>query len=142
METSPSLPEDFVTDRTDQFAEFLIEWVRKGHMSDDTFFKKCPGPDPFSPIDNLIRHHKIPRLDLLPQTSHRAERNNCAHAYEPQGGNVGAARDLAGMEFVVQAMPREKGYRVRTMRGVQDCDGRGGITPRRPNAKDCNRGKT
>lgn len=142
METSPSLLEDLVADRTDQLAELFIERVPKGHMSDNTFFKKRPGPDPFGPINNLLWHHKIPRLNLLPQTPHCTERNNRAHTDGPQGGNVRPTGDLAGMELVVQAMPREKGYGVHTVWSVQDCDGRGGIAPRRPNVKDRNCGET
>lgn len=86
---------------TNDFGDTLIKWVREANVRHRTTFKKCPWSHTLSPIDNLIRDHEIPRLDLLLKASYCREGNNCTDTNGAESCNVGASRYLVRSNLVV-----------------------------------------
>ena len=112
---------------------------RSTRQTDTQTARESNQTHPLRPIHHLIRHHEIPRLDLLPQAAYRAERHHAADAQLPQRGDVRPRRHLVRRQLVVQAVPREechvqrraRGGRGRPARVREDRDRRGGRAPGR-----------
>jgi hypothetical protein len=50
---------------SDNLRNFFIKRIRKPHVRNGAAFKVRPWPHPLCPINYLVRHHEIPRRDLL-----------------------------------------------------------------------------
>jgi hypothetical protein len=87
----------------------LIKRIAKAYMAHDAAFKESKRPNTLCAINNLIRHNKIPRSNLLLKTSNSRKRNDSTHTNMSQGCDIGTARDLMWCEFVVQAVSGKKG---------------------------------
>lgn len=96
-------------------------------MPNNPSLKERKRPNPLRPINNLIRYHKVHRLDLLSQRSHGRERNHTSNTQAAQSSDVGTVGNLVGRELVVQAVTREE-RDVVTVVG-EDADGGGGCAP-------------
>jgi len=84
------------------------------------------------PIKYLVRHQKVPGLDLFSQTAHSTECHNAPHPQLPQRSNIGSRRHLVRRNFVVQAMSRKNRDVEGRARGPwvrENGDGRRGSTP-------------
>lgn len=114
-------------------------------MAHNPSFKERKRSHALGAINNLIRHDKIPRLDNFLQTSHSRKRNHSPDTDASQGSNVGAVGYLMGRDLVVSTVTAEEcdgNILVRRARLVMDnCDGRGGLTPRRLNVERRNFGE-
>ena len=102
-------------------------------MAHNPSFKERKRSHTLGAINNLIRYHKIPRLDDFLQTSHSGERDNGPDTNTSQSSNVGAVGDLMGRDLVVGAVTAEEcdGHVLARDAAlvVDDCDGRGGLAP-------------
>ena len=87
----------------------LVERIREPDVPDDPSLEERPRPDALGPIDDLVRHQKIPRPDFLLQAADGGESDDGADAEGAEGGDVGARGDLVGRELVVQAVAGEEG---------------------------------
>lgn len=82
LETVPTLAHDLCQRR--------VKGICEHDVSDHAAFEEGEGADAFCAVDDLVRHDKVARLDVLAQTADGGEGNNCAHAERAEGGNVGA----------------------------------------------------
>ena len=113
----------------------FIKRIRKPHVSHDPALKKCKRPHALRPVDNLVRHHKVARLDLFLQGAHGAEGDDAAHAEGPEGSDVRPAGYFVRGERVVDAVPGEEGDGDGVV--CEDGDGGGGGAP---GGSDCEGG--
>jgi hypothetical protein len=81
----------------------------------------------FRTINNLIWHHEIPRLNLLPQTAHSTKRNNRPDANTPQRRNICTVGYFVRRVLVVETVAGEEGDGGVVVR--EDVDGGGGVAP-------------
>lgn len=80
-----------------------------------------------SPIPNLIRNHKIPRLNLLLQAPHSTKSHQAPHTNTPQRRNIRPTIHLMRGNLMVQSVSREEGNGSTVV--CANRDGRGGVAP-------------
>jgi len=119
LQRMPTLPHNL--------RDTLIKWICKTHMSHHSTLEKCKRPHAFRAVDNLIRHHEVPRLDLFLQGANGAEGYDAAHPEGAERGDVGAVGHFMRGERVVDAVAGEEGDRHRVV--MEDGDGGGGLAP-------------
>lgn len=125
----------------DNLRETSVKGIGESNMTYHTALEKGKRPHALGAIDDLIRHNKVPRLDLLLQTADRGKRNDGPDTQTPQGGDVGAIRHLVRRKLVVETMARDEGDGdgLSAAGGgvVEDADGGGGLAPRRVDVQTC-----
>lgn len=123
----------------------LIERIRKRNVGNNTLLKESPRTETLGPVNNLVRHNKVPRLDFLLQTTDGREGDDGTDTDGTQGSDVGASGDLMRRQLVVKAMTTEECDRDELAGGgalvVKDGNRRGGVTPRRGNLERGNLGE-
>jgi hypothetical protein len=87
----------------------LIKRICKPHMSHDSALKKRKRPHALRPVDNLVRHHEVARLDLFLQGADGAEGDDAAYAEGAEGGDVGTVWHFVRCKRVVNSMAGEEG---------------------------------
>lgn len=97
-----------VTKLSHNSTKLLVKGVCKANMANHTLLKESERTNALGTINNLVRHHEVPGLDLLLQTSHRRERNNGSHTQRAQSSNVGTGGNLVRCNLMVQSMAREE----------------------------------
>lgn len=95
--------------RLDDLSKAAIERVGKANMSNNAFLKKGKRSNTLCTINDLVREHKVHRLDLLLQGADGSEGDDTTYTNVPQGGYVGAVRDFMGCKLVVNAMASQEG---------------------------------
>jgi hypothetical protein len=106
----------------------LIKWVRKPYMSHDSTIKESERSNPLCAINNLVRYHKVPWLDLFLQRTHCGECNDASDTNGAESGDVGTVWNLVRGMLVVEAVSRKKGNRDVVV--LEDRNGRRGFAPR------------
>lgn len=98
-----------VTTPPHNVTNLVVKRIRKANMTHHPLLKEGKWPNALRAIDDLIRHHEIPRLDLLLQTANGTERNDAAHTKTSQSGDVGAHWYLVWCVLVGEAVSGEEG---------------------------------
>jgi hypothetical protein len=115
-------------------------------MCHRTALKEGEWANSLCPVDDLVRHDKVSRLDLLLQTAHGGEGDDGAHADGSQRGNVRPRRNFMGSDVVVGAVTAQKGdgdiFAAGRALVVEDGDGRGGFAPGGGDVERSDLGKT
>lgn len=113
----------------------LIKRIRKRNVSNNALLKESPRTETLSPVNDLVRHHKVPRLDFLLQATDGREGDDGTDTNGAQGSDVGTGGDLMRRQLVVKTMATEECDRDELAGGgalvVKDGNRRGGVTPRR-----------
>lgn len=89
---------------THHLRDALVKGVGKGDVGDHAALEVRPRPHALGPVDDLVRHDKVARLDRLLETADGREGDDAAHADGAQGGDVRAGWDLVRGELVVRAV--------------------------------------
>lgn len=103
LKTVPTPPHDI--------ANLLIKGIRERHVQDEPALEESKRPNTLGPVNDLVRHHEVARLDLLGQTSRGAEGDDAPDTEFAEGRDVGARGDFGRIVLVVHAVPRQKGDR-------------------------------
>ena len=93
---------------SDHFAHTRVKGICKGYMADNAVFEEGERPDTLGAIDDLVRHDKVPGLDVLLQAASRTEGDDAAHSNRAERGNVCPSRNFVRCELVMETMPREE----------------------------------
>jgi hypothetical protein len=122
-----------VSARAHNLCYVLIERITEWHMAHNPSFKERKWANTLGAINNLIRHHKIPRLNNFLQTTHSRERNYGPDTDTSQSCNVGAVGYLMRRDLVVSAVTAEECdghvFAGDAALVMDDCDGGGGLAP-------------
>ena len=93
----------------DDLGESGVKRVCKANMAYHPPLEECKRAHTLGAIDDLVRHDKVSRLDLLLQTTYGRKGNDSLDTKRPQRSNVGAVRHLVRRQFVVKSMARDEG---------------------------------
>ena len=115
--------------RLDNVGELRIKGIRETNVTYDAAFEKGEWAYAFGAIDDLVRHHKVHRFNLLPQGADGRKGNNASHPEASQGGNVGSVGYFVRRKLVMQAMASKEGNICAIVR--QDLDRGRRLTPGR-----------
>lgn len=122
-----------------------IKRIRKRNVSNNTLLKERPGTESLSPVNDLVRHHKVPGLDFLLQATDGREGDDSTDTDGAKGSDVGTGGDLMRRQLVVKTMATEECDRDKLAGGgalvVEDGNRRGGVTPRRRDLEAGNLGE-
>lgn len=120
----------------------LIERIRKRNVSHNTLLKERPRTESLSPVNDLVRHHKVPGLDFLLQATDSREGDDGPDTDGTQGSDVRTSGDLMRCQLMVEAMATEECDRDELAGSralvVKNGNRRGGVTPRRGNLETGN----
>lgn len=59
-------------------AQFVVEGIGKSHVTNHTLLEEGEGTDALGTVNDLVRHDKVTRLDLLLQTADSGESDDGA----------------------------------------------------------------
>lgn len=101
FERVPTSPHDL--------GQALIKGVPKSNVANESALEKGEWSDTLTPVNDLVRHHKIPRSNLLLQAAHCGKGDDGPHANLAEGGYVGAVGYFVRGVFMVETMTGEEG---------------------------------
>lgn len=123
----------------------LIEGIPEWHVRHNALLEESERTHAFCSVDDLIRHDKVPRLDMFLQTTNCRERDDGPNTDFAECCDIGSRRNLMRRELMVKAVSAQESHRniLASHRAlvVQNGDGRRGLAPGSVNLKRRNFGE-
>ena len=63
---------------------------------------------PAHPVEELVHHHDVLRVEFFPQAAHRRNTEQPSHPQGTQGPDIGRVRQLVGRQTVPAAVPGQE----------------------------------
>jgi hypothetical protein len=113
VDLHPGLAQNVPDDRPNHLAQLHRERLAEHRMRDQPLAaEECLLPDPFRPVDDLVRDDKVAWGDVFPKGTDGRECHNRLDANVLEGGDVGTRGDLGRGDGVGCAVPGDEGDKV------------------------------